>query len=374
MLLLVGYFVLIFFLSIYSFALVDPNFTLLNNPLWTWFRNGMVQFGYYQRESSWYTYLSLIILLVATHSLFISKQRKIRPLHVALIVGGAVLFSFPFLSHDFFNYMFDAKILTFYGKNPYLFRALDFPQDQWLRFMQWTHRVYPYGPFFLILSVVPSYLSFGKLFFAYVLFKFLFIGTYVIAVWALEKEDKINALFFATHPLIIIEGLVNSHNDIIGVGISILGIYFLYRKRLLIGRIFLFLSVGIKYFTFPYLFVTHKKSIFTLCALMLQIALLVYLYFYQVIQPWYFLNLFVVVWWYRNALSKWLIFFTGLLISYYPFIRQGDWGSTDRVMLKNTIITVFFALNVIYILLEKPIRNFLSNEASFGRGRSVNQT
>ncbi len=348
---------------LYSFALVDPNFTLVNNSWWAGFREIAVQFGYYQRANSWLVYASIVVLLFLAHFYLISRKNTIRPLHVALLIGGTLLMSYPFLSHDFFNYLFDAKIVTFYGKNPYLFRALDFPSDQWVRFMHWTHRTYPYGPAFLLLTLIPSFFSFGKLILAYLFFKLLFIGLYISAVWALEKENRVSAVFFATHPLIIVEGLINSHNDIVGVSIALIGIYLLYRKRTILSRILLILSLGIKYFTFPYIFVTHRKSVFVWVALILQIGLLVYLRMYQVLQPWYFLNLFVLVVWFRESLSKWFIFFSGLLFSYYPYIRLGDWGSAERVIMKENIITIFFIANVIYVLLEKILRNFLKRGA-----------
>jgi len=96
----------------------------------------------------------VFILLYFVKGLNNNKYEKLKKLFIILIAVNILigLISYPAYSHDLFNYMFDAKIATFYQQNPYLYKALDFPTDPWLRFMHWTHRYYPYGPSFLLLS------------------------------------------------------------------------------------------------------------------------------------------------------------------------------------------------------------------------------
>jgi len=93
---------------------------MINHPLWNWFRSQIINIGYFKRELSWWIYFTIICLLFVFYFLIIKQSKKISPVRLAIIIGGILLFSYPFLSHDFFNYMFDAKILTFYGKNPAL--------------------------------------------------------------------------------------------------------------------------------------------------------------------------------------------------------------------------------------------------------------
>ena len=121
---LIIYYLLLLALSIYSYSLIDLNLTMINHPLWNWFRSQIINIGYFKRELSWWIYFTIICLLFVFYFLIIKQSKKISPVRLAIIIGGILLFSYPFLSHDFFNYMFDAKILTFYGKNPYLFKAL----------------------------------------------------------------------------------------------------------------------------------------------------------------------------------------------------------------------------------------------------------
>lgn len=345
------YGVLLTAFALYSYVLLDLNLTIFNSPLWENFRNTIIQIGYFQRNLSTTLYLVFILFLFIFH--FLLVKLSYNPLKVAFLVGAILLFSYPFLSHDFFNYMFDAKILTVYQKNPYLYRALDFPSDPWLLFMHWIHRTYPYGPVFLPLTLIPSFLSFGKLILNMLFFKAMFIAFYFFAVYVLNKLNKTWALLFATHPLILVEGIVNAHNDLIGVSLAIIGIYFLAKQKNAWGRIFLIASAGIKYITFPLIFLIagNKKinaGIFAVLA-----AALLYLWTKSEVQPWYFLALFAAIPFYGDLVRKLNIFFAGLLFSYYPYIRFGGWDTVEKVALKHQIIYVFLALNILYVVKKR---------------------
>ncbi len=379
-LVILSYLLTIFALSIYSYALIDPNITFFQHPLWVAFRDPLVQFGYYYREWSWLCYFLLVVLLFIFSYYCIKRYKKINPISVAFIIGVMLLISYPFLSHDFFNYMFDAKILTYYGKNPYLFKALDFPYDKWIRFMHWTHRSYPYGPVFLILTLIPSLLGFGKFALTFILFKGMYIMFYLACVLLLNRLNRKWAIFFATHPLIIMEGLISSHNDFIALALGIIGVYFLFTQKHKWGRIFFLGSVGIKFMSVPIFFLrapaprrflsllkSFAQSIFShsykkrvldklrnnqnILLFALQIVVILVFSLHSTIQPWYFLSLFVFIPFVFDLLSKLWIFFFGLLISYYPYVRLGGWGSLDNVDLKNQIIFIFAVTNIIYLLI-----------------------
>ncbi len=347
-------------LSIYSYALVDPNFTLFNSSFWTTFRNFVIYFGYYQRYWSWAVYLIIILILFGFYLYFLKKIKKYDPFKLALLIGGILIFSYPFLSHDFFNYLFDAKIVTLYFKNPYFYKALDFPSDPWLRFMHWTHRTYPYGPVFLLITLIPSFLSFGKLILSFFLFKITWSIFYILSVYLLYKLNKKWAMIFAVHPLIIIEGLVNAHNDLIGICLAVIGIYYLAKNKNIFGRLLLVMSAGIKYITFPLVFlvrpVVHPRGepqaqphpggvILVLATLVVIIG---YLAFFTEIQPWYFLTFFAFLPYFEKIISQLNIFFLGLLLSYYPYIRLGGWDSVEKLSLKHIIILAFVVVNLIY--------------------------
>lgn len=345
---IIFYILTLFCLFIYSFALIDPNLTLINSQWWLHFRNFMVDLGYYQRELSSRIYIVIITLLFFLHYFFVKNSKRYNPLTLAYVTGAVLLFSYPFLSHDFFNYIFDAKIFTFYHQNPYLFSPGHYPQDEWLRFMHWTHRTYPYGPTFLVLTIIPSFLSAGKFLLNYLLFKLLFIAFYILGVRALSKVDRVSAMLFATSPLVIIEGLVVAHNDLIATSIALVGTVFLYSKKYVGARMLYLLSAGIKYMTFPVIFLSKnaKTNVIALAGIGM---VLLYLALKSEIQPWYFLVLFALLPFYKKLIFSMNIVFAGLLFSYYPYIRLGGWDTQDKVDMKHAVMIVFLLINAIFL-------------------------
>ena len=360
------YSIIILFFSIYSYSLVALNLTLFNHKLWDSFRNFIIQIGYFNRGLSTIIFFSGIVILYLLY--FLSQKTKPSPIKLALVIGSVSLIAYPFLSHDFFNYMFDAKILTFYGKNPYLFRALDFPADHWIRFMHWTHRVYPYGPTFLPITLIPSFLSGGKFILSLFFFKLTFTLFYLAAVWAVNKIDKNKALIIATHPLIIIEGLITPHNDLIAMSLGLIGVYLLFNKNVW-SRILFFLSGLIKYSTLPILLISKKNKWLNILAFIGILVPLFYLSFYSEIQPWYFLSLFIFLPIFPDLIKKTELFLMGLICSYYPYIMLGGWNSKDKVDLKHQIIIYFFIANLVslsiykifYFIKKNPTHNSINN-------------
>lgn len=346
-------------LALYSYVLIDLNLTLFNDDLWLLLRNQLIQVGYYQRELSSYIFLFLVAMGFYFHWYFTKNYKKfsLKKITVPLLLLGVL--SYPLLTHDFFNYMFDAKILTFYHQNPYMMKALDFPSDPWIRFMHWTHRTYPYGPSFLPITLIPSFLSFGKFILALYLFKATSAFFYLLGIWSLAKLNRKQAVFFATNPLIIFEGLINGHNDLIAAGLALVGIYFLISKKEIFSRVFLIVSSGIKYITLPLVILSrNKKSIFNKISLILTLALLTYLSVNQEIQPWYFIAVFPFIVYFEDFIESVNLFFAGLLFSYFPYVRFGGWDAAWKVNLKHQIIITFLVLNGVYFLLKLSRKKF----------------
>lgn len=345
------YGVVLFALGVYSYLLIDPNITFFQHPMWVQFRDWAVYLGYYRRDISWNVYVTLLIILFAFHFLLIKKHKRISVLVIAALIAGIGCVSYPFLSHDLFNYLFDARILTHYGKNPYMFTALDFQGDLWTRFMHWTHRTYPYGPTFLPLTLIPSFLGWGKFSLTFFLYKVMNGVLYFLAVYLLNKKNRREAMFFATHPLIIIEGLVNGHNDMVAVSIGLIGIYLLEKKYSVWSKVTLLFSAGIKYVTLPLvgLVVSNKHRWHMKVLFGAQIFLVLYLCYKMEIQPWYFLSLFAFIPFFEMYIERFSVLFFGLLLSYYPFIRFGDWTAKTVAMKREVILTIAI-LQVIYLI------------------------
>ena len=342
------YFVILTILAVYSYSLIDLNLTLFNHPLWNSFREFIIQIGYFQRSLSIGIYIFLIFSLFLLQHL--ALKARLDAIKIGLLITGVLLVSYPFLSHDFFNYIFDAKILTVYGKNPYLFKALDFPADPYVRFMHWTHRTYPYGPTFLPITLIPSFLAFGKFILNFLFFKIMFAGAYLLMVSLMNRVNKTWALMLAVNPLIIIEGLVSSHNDLISLSLGIVGAYYLFTKKDFIGRIFFLMSAGIKYLTLSFIILSKQKKLLNYMSFLGIAAGLAYLTFRSEIQPWYFLAVFAFLPFFEEFIGKLNIFWAGLLFSYYPYIYLGGWDKPEKVVLKHNIIIAFAVLNALYLI------------------------
>lgn len=348
-------------LTVYSYTLVDLNLTLFNDPLMLMARDQLIQLGYFHRDTASYIFLILTICALFFHWKLTKHYKSfsfwqiITPL---LFVG---VLSYPLLSHDLFNYMFDAKILTFYHANPYVMKALDYPMDPWIRFMHWIHRSYPYGPTYLPLTLIPSFISMGKFVLGLYLFKAMSTAFYLISALLLYKMNKKWGIFFATNPLMIYEGLINAHNDLIGVALAVIGIYILFKKKNIWSRAFFLVSGGIKYITLPFLLVVRdKKHILNKVSFAAVVSLILYLSFTQEVQPWYFLALLPFIVYFEDLIYKLSIFFAGLIFSYFPYVRFGEWDAVWKIQMKHNIIFVFAGLNLLYVLGLLAKKKFLS--------------
>ena len=91
------------------------------------------------------------------------------------------------------------------------------------------------------------------------------------------------------------------------------------------------------------------------------IGIIIYLSIESEIQPWYFLNLFIFLPFFVQSIKRLDIFFFGLLVSYYPYIRLGGWDSLDEINLKHIIISIFFVINIAFFLLIK-LKQFIKQK------------
>ena len=389
--------------TVWSWVLIDPNFTLINHADWTQFRAIAISIGYFQRQWSANVYVTLILLLsIVSYGIVRWYKGPIVPLLIFIgIVAG--LCSYPALSHDLFNYIFDARILTHYHVNPYLYKALDFPGDSMLRFMHWVHRTYPYGPTYLLISLIPSALGLGIFSMTFFLFKAMHVIFFIIAGWLLSKHERTTALLFITSPLIIVEGLINSHNDFIALSLGIVGVYVLQKRKNLFAFIVFLTSGLVKFISSPILILSIQDAVSRLIKVTPSVkdanpfhrrlltifsrswvyksvqpwhlafggvvTLLIYLGVKQEIHPWYFLNLFLFLPFAPKVLEKCTIFFTGLLLSYYPYVVGGEWGQGGDVGVKRKIILWGFLVNSV-VLVSLWIWQSIS---SWRRGRNIMQ-
>ena len=323
---LVLYAIVLAIFSVYSYVLVEPGFEPFQNPALTALQHAITNFGHTQRSASVLMYLLLISALLFFHLWFVKRAKSINLKSIVIVAGVILFFSYPFLSRDIFNYMFYAKIVTFYHQNPYAMNPLSFPSDPSLKYVVVPHILFPYGPTYLAVSLIPSLLSGGNMIASYFLFKLLSIGTYATGAYILGKWKKEWGVFFATSPIILVEGVINAHNDLFTLTVALWGIYFLFHKKEALGRVFLLLAGFIKFFGLPLSIIgrTHK-SVGTILALGLTIGMLFVIAASHGIFPWYFLVLFAFIPYWFDVIKKYQFFYFGLLLSYVFYIETGEW-------------------------------------------------
>jgi hypothetical protein len=178
----------------------------------------------------------------------------------------------------------------------------------------------------------------------------LFIGSYLVSVYYLSKLNKRSAIFFATSPLIIVEGLANAHNDMIAVALGIVGIYYLGKKNIW-ARALLLISGGIKFITLPLLFLTVKNKMVNSILFLTVIGLVVYLGLTVELQIWYFLNLMIFLPYYQKAIENLNLLFFGMLMSYSPYIYMG--ASVNYLPERNAVIVSSIVVYLLFVIIEK---------------------
>lgn len=354
---------------IYSYGFVDFNLTLSAHPLVMGFVSWSQNLAMFHRSTSLYVYLTLIFLTYLLYSITLSiYSPKSFPWKQVVVLALIFALSYPFLSSDVFKYLFAAKELLVYHANPHVIAPQVFEGDTWLRFMRWIHTPSPYGPVMTVLAVPYYLLGFGKFVPALYLFKLDQIFWYLLSIWLIGKiapSRKVWAqLVFALNPLILVEWLVNAHNDAPMIALLLLSLYLLTKSKRFYSVLSLFLSVGIKYVTvffLPAILFYQKinlRLITNYSLFILTLAPLLYHYSYQY-QPWYvtWIIPFAALSGSRALISLMIAYSLGSFLRYAPYISTGLWISTPMTF---TLLSFTpLALTALYLLLTHWRKNQL---------------
>lgn len=356
-------------LFLYSYTQVDLGLTLSRNPAVNFLQKQFQFVGFFERPLSTYLYISILVLFSVLYIIFLRSAKKghvTRKQFLMLIGSSAVIlnFAFPAFTYDVFNYIFDARILTFYHQNPYLHKALDFPGDPMLQFMHWTQRTYPYGPVWLGLTAPLSVIGKGLFIPTLFLFKGMMTIFFLGTAYFIQRisKNKFSVLLFAISPLVIFESLVSSHLDIAMMFFAVWSFFLLKQKIYLLSIFFLLFSIGIKFatvFLLPvYLYVLFKRGKvdwekMVTYSVVLMLASVIASSFRTNFQPWYLLDVIPFA-----ALSSKFYIKTPIIISsilipltYVPFLNLGNWDKPVPTMLFYLNISVI-ALCILSILIK----------------------
>lgn len=380
----VFYSIILFLLTVYSYSQIDLNLTLSSNPIYQSIQHQLILLGYFNRPLSALVISVLLFLLYLFYIgiIILVKNRKLSSnqiLGLVAITAAVLFFSYSAFSHDLFNYMFDARIVTKYHQNPYFHTALDFPGDLWTRFMHWTHRTYPYGPSWLAITLIPSFLGFGKFVLTLFNFKLMFTVFHIGNVYLIYKilgkvQPKLSLLgvtLYAFNPVVLIESVISPHNEVIMLFFLLLSIYGIFGKNNKVFAILsLLLSAGIKFTSIillpVFFFINNvkksdKTSVWFLSFLILITVTLVGEIIYREPYPWYFLPVIglgalLVQHPSVNILICGISF--AALLRYLPYLYMGDYGK-PVVASQNILFLSGVFFTFLLIFLRIMMRNFI---------------
>ncbi len=371
-LLFASYVGVLFALFFYSFTQVDLSLTLSRLSIYQTLEKSFQYLGFYQRPLSALIFSVIFLLLFVFYGIFLylSKKGKMQIKHFKILIFltfAILVFSYNAFSYDLFNYIFDAKIVTYYQQNPYLHKALDFPNDPMLSFMRWTHRLYPYGPSWLLLTVPLSFIGMNIFLPTFFMFKLLmgfsFLGScyliYKISESLFPESKLFNLSFWAFNPLVITEFLVSAHNDIPMIFFMLLSVYLFLQKRRAWSLLSYLFSVGIKFSTgvlIPLVFLliflekTKRKidweKIF-LFAVVLSLITIPLAAFRTTFQPWYIIFPLSLATFISKKFYVFVPFFTvsvfGVLM-YLPYVFMTDYAKPYPVIIQNIEIAGAFSI------------------------------
>jgi hypothetical protein len=332
-------------LAIYSFTRQDLNLTLYRFlPDW------LQWLGWYQRPLAAVIFAVLSVLFMGIYLWLFKRNYKF---YWILGIGLLGIFSYPMFSYDLFNYIFNAKMALIYQANPHIRTAIEFSFDPMLRFMQNVHTPAPYGYGWTALSLIPGLAWFsGKFILVFWAMKAFIAVFWLGQLWLFKKlvaklfpAESWRFWLFALNPLVLVETLINGHNDVVMMFLALLAFWYwlnFAKVKVFIG---LLLSASIKYATIILLplFLLQGRNLNKIDIPSLSAALLFGVMFTRPDQlhSWYLL------WGFSFAVlakSKWLVsFFTaitfGAFLRYAPYIYFGNWD--PPVYLWRNLIWVF---------------------------------
>ncbi len=213
-------------------------------------------------------YLIIISLLITIYFLIIKKRKQLfkdtkSVMKFILIVSLIFVFTVPMFSSDVFYYLGIGRLNSEYGQNPYYISMKQYVDDNNINInadtvmlqgynSYWAKTTVVYGPIWTIICAVVAKLSLGNIDFGLFVFKMVNLAIHMLNCYFIYKLSKKNifVLLYGLNPFIILEGIINVHNDIFVVLLLLIALYFLIKKKkLFFSILFLAIATGIKYFT-----------------------------------------------------------------------------------------------------------------------------
>jgi len=346
-------------ITVLSYGFTDPNLTLSAHPFFRAIHDPLFHLVYYQRSVTTVLFASALVILFACY-LYLLRHK---PKFAVIIVSAVILvFSYPALTYDLFNYIATAKVAFAYHENPYIVMPIEIPNDPNLAFTRAANKVALYGPVWILLTAIPHYAGGGNVWATVIAFKFMNALAYLGFAYFIYRVTKnlTNVVFFALNPLVLFEVLMNGHNDMYMMIPALGGLLLWRRKNMFIGCLLFIASWFVKGATVILAPLLFLKNISWERMLLIAYCLLSFVFFVMApireeLYPWYAVWLVMTASLLPLASHRYLWGFTIVLtfaleLRNLPYMWMGYYEGPGPIL--RTLVTVIpVAAYCIYFLL-----------------------
>lgn len=203
-----------------------------------------------------YTIIFIVYFVILKNNKKMFKSKKQVFILIA-IISLLFLVIIPYTSTDVYSYIANGWSAAHYGENPYytsIGQIVDSTGTNEPMFNKvancWRYETVVYGPLWTMICTVLSWLSFGNIDIALIVFKLANLLIHIINCILVYKITKKNLflIMYGLNPFVLFEALTNVHNDIFIVLFILLAIYFVTKKKNLFASVaFVAMATAIKY-------------------------------------------------------------------------------------------------------------------------------
>lgn len=228
-------------------------------------------------------YVGIIIFIVILYFLILKFRKKLfknikSVLIFITIISLIFIFTVPMFSFDIFYYMGIGRLNSEYGQNPYYISMqefvenneninLDFDTILYRGYTNaWASETVVYGPIWTMICALLSKITFGNVDLCLLVFKLVNILVHIVNCYLIYKisKKKLFTLIYGLNPFILIQTIVDVHNDIFMVLFILLSLYALLKKKnIWLAVLFLAIATCIKYFAvllLPFVIIYHFRK------------------------------------------------------------------------------------------------------------------
>jgi len=232
-------------------------------PLLTWYANPHTSFASITGRNYFaaigLALVSIVLILLNRQMWTVAQNRAARSVAITILAGwlgasACLLLTYPGQSTDIADYSFRAHMLVHLGKNPLTTPpSAVIPFDSY-PYLSWYRVVDPYGPVWHWLAGGLHALVGDDVLANFLAFKFLAIiatGASGVFIYAILRQIASSyavagLALWLWNPLVLNEGALNGHNDLVMVAIMLAGLWLMLGRHATVGVVTLVVAGLVK--------------------------------------------------------------------------------------------------------------------------------